>query len=289
MSGAEQLVLITGMSGAGKSTALRSFEDLGYFCIDNLPPTLIETFLQLYREAHSQGMRIAVVCDARLGELLQSFPETLAKLEDAGHNPQLLFLDCDDDRLVDRFNESRRTPPYGSDMRKPEALVVERRQLEPLKAQAAYTIDTTDLSAQQLRNRILGLFGEAGSREIVSVTLLSFGYKYGIPADADFVFDSRMLPNPFYDAGLRDLTGNDEPVSEFVLGLPAAGELLELIRGTLKLALTHYPSVHKFSAVIAVGCTGGKHRSVSLVNRLGQLLADDGAKCVVQHRDIDRV
>ncbi|HES58649.1 MAG TPA: RNase adaptor protein RapZ, partial [Firmicutes bacterium] len=173
--------------------------------------------------------------------------------------------------------------------RKPEALVVERRQLEPLKAQAAYTIDTTDLSAQQLRNRILGLFGEAGSREIVSVTLLSFGYKYGIPADADFVFDSRMLPNPFYDAGLRDLTGNDEPVSEFVLGLPAAGELLELIHGTLQLALVHYPSVHKFSAVVAVGCTGGKHRSVSLVNRLGQLLSADGAKCVVQHRDIERV
>jgi len=283
------LVILTGMSGAGKSTALRCFEDLGYYCIDNLPPTLIDTFLQLYSQAQQLSQGIAVVCDVRLGELLDNLNTALDHLRAAGHQPEIVFLDCENDRLVDRFKETRRRPPLGASGRVEDALAEERRRLDSLREQATHIIDTTDLTANQLRSRLLGLYSEGPSTGQVSATILTFGFKHGVPADADFVFDTRMLPNPFYVEKLRDLTGKDAAVREYVLGSPSCLELLERIFGLVDFGVRNYTEVHKFHTVVAIGCTGGKHRSVALGSELAVRLSEAGMRCDIQHRDIEKI
>lgn len=283
------LVILTGMSGAGKSTALRCFEDLGYYCVDNLPPTLIETFIQLYMQAQGQGSGVAVVCDVRLGELLQSFREALETLQVSGHDPHIVYLDCDDARLIDRFKETRRIPPLGGNIRVEDALAQERSKLSSMKELATNVIDTTDLSSPQLRERIHGLFGEGTDQKSVSLTLLSFGFKYGVPADADFVFDTRMLPNPYYVEDLRELNGTNPKVQDYVYSSASAPALIKGLQAITNLASREYASVHKFHAVVAVGCTGGKHRSVAITEKLAWLLTADGIQCSVLHRDIDRI
>lgn len=281
------LVILTGMSGAGKSTALRSFEDLGFYCIDNLPPSLIETFIQLYRQASKTLRGIAIVCDVRSGELFGHLAEVVQKLAGT-YSPQLIYFDCEHDVLVSRFNEARRQPPLGSGMRVEEALNLERELLEPLKVLATQVIDTTSMSARQLRERVLGLF-EAGSVEATfSLTVLSFGFKYGLPMDADFVFDARFLPNPFYVDSLRPLTGSDAAVREYVMANPLAMEYVKAVHALLQFTLPHYSDVHKHFAVVALGCTGGRHRSVVLANVLAESLRASGARCITQHRDIER-
>lgn len=285
--GGAPLFVLTGMSGAGKSTALRTFEDQGYFCIDNLPPTLIETFLNLHRQSHAPTRGVAVVCDVRSGELFDHLREAVKHMQRHELDPQVLFFDCDDEVLVARFAAARRQPPLGIDIRPLEAVRLERQQLEPLKDIAAHIIDTTELSASQLRERIRGLFA-AGEPNEVHVTILTFGYKYGVPADADFVFDTRFLPNPFYVDELRHLTGQDEAVKQYVFEHPLAGKYLTQIESTLDIALQHYADVDKNYGVVALGCTGGRHRSVCLAEELAQHLRGRGVVATVQHRDVDR-
>jgi RNase adapter protein RapZ len=286
---AGRLVILTGMSGAGKSTALRTFEDLGYYCLDNLPPTLIEPFIQLYRQAVPHSGGVAVVCDVRSGSMFAHFRDAIRMLTEKGHGPEIIFFDCEDDRLVARFTEARRSHPLGLALRIEDAVHLEREQITPLKELASQVIDTTDLSVQQLRQRILGLYtaGELQSR--LSVTVLSFGFKFGLPADADFLFDTRFLPNPFYVEDLREHTGNDPLVANYVLSSPGALEFLEHAVSLLMHVLPRYADVHKLYATIAVGCTGGKHRSVVIANELDKLIRCAGIRCLVQHRDIDRV
>jgi UPF0042 nucleotide-binding protein len=281
-----RLVILTGMSGAGKSTALRTFEDLGYYCIDNLPPTLIETFLQLYSQAAGSQRGITIVCDVRSGELFSHLREAIGLLADKGHNPEVIFFDCADDVLISRYSEARRNPPLGLGMRLEEAVRMERELLEPLRDVATVSIDTSDLSAKLLRERILGLYGTLEGDDKVSVTVLSFGFKYGLPTDADFVFDTRFLPNPFYVESLRPQTGNDAAVARYVMEQPLALDYLAQIHRLLQFALPHYTDVHKHYAVVALGCTGGRHRSVALANELTRRMQDDGLRCIVQHRDI---
>lgn len=283
-----RLVILTGMSGAGKSTALRTFEDLGYYCIDNLPPTLIETFLKLYEQAAGRAPGVAVVCDIRSGELFASLRSAIEALRQHAYEPEVLFFDCADDELVARYSSARRVPPLGQTLRPLDAVRQERATLEPVRDLATHVIDTTDLKASQLRDRVGGLFASGAAADGLNVTLLTFGYKHGVPPDADFVFDARFLPNPFYNDDLRPLCGNDEPVRQFVLGQPLAGEFLGAVENTLQVALRNYGEVNKHFAVVALGCTGGRHRSVCLANELGTRLTAHGYACTVQHRDLGR-
>ncbi len=289
-----RLFVLTGMSGAGKSTALRTFEDLGYFCIDNLPPGLIETFLTLFLQARLDARGIAVVCDIRSGELFAHLRDAIELLRQHGHAPEVLFFDCDDEVLVARFSAARRRPPLSAgnglsprpDLGPLDAVRLERRALEPLKDLAAHVIDTTELAAAQLRGRITGLF--APDNDGVAVTLLTFGYKHGVPPDADFVFDTRFLPNPFYVDALRHLTGVDPAVRSYVLDSKVAVDYLEQVENTVLTALTHYGGVSKHYSIVALGCTGGRHRSVCLAEELAARLSSRGLSCTVQHRDVDR-
>jgi UPF0042 nucleotide-binding protein len=280
------LVILTGMSGAGKSTALRCFEDLGYFCIDNLPPGLISTFLKLYDQTPHSAPGVAVVSDIRSGELFEDFAGTIAQLRAEGVEYELILIDCDEDELIRRYKTTRRTPPLGGQLRLEDALAAERKRLAPVKELATLRIDTSQLSPEQLRQRVLGIFSGDGDGGGLSVTLLSFGFKHGAPADADFVIDARWLPNPFYVDGLRELTGNDEEVFDFVMRDPSAAQFTDKVAEALLLAFERYPEVAKYSALVAVGCTGGHHRSVSLVNYLESLLRKAGVRVAIQHRDI---
>lgn len=284
----EKLVILTGMSGAGKSTALRCFEDLNYFCIDNLPPSLIETFLQLVSQVSIDTRDIAIVCDIRSGELFGHFRDAVSLLAERGYRYEVLFCDCDDRVLMTRYNESRRMPPFSSGMRIEEAVKRERQRLDPVKELATRILDTSSLSPQQLRQVILASYSHSEGLPLLSVVLLSFGFKYGIPIDADFIFDTRFLPNPFYVDSLRTLTGIDPEVVSYVLGSNAALPFLEASYQAISLALQHYRQVNKFNTVIALGCTGGKHRSVTLVSELATWLVRDGYRVTVQHRDIER-
>lgn len=284
-----RLVILTGMSGAGKSTALRTFEDLGYYCLDNLPPTLIEPFIQLYRQAIPHAGGVAVVCDVRSGAMFVNFRDAIQALVDRGYSPEIIFFDCDDDTLIARYTEARRGHPIGLGLRIEEAVRLERQQIDQLKELASQVVDTSDLAVQQLRQRILGLYttGELVGR--LTVTILSFGFKFGVPSDADFLFDTRFLPNPFYIEPLRELTGNNADVANFVLSSPGAMEFIERASDLLLLALPRYTEVQKLYAMVAIGCTGGKHRSVAVANELAKHITNNNLRCVVQHRDIDRI
>jgi UPF0042 nucleotide-binding protein len=281
------LFILTGMSGAGKSTALRTFEDHGYFCIDNLPPTLIETFLHLYREGRSDSRGVAIVCDVRSGELFGHLRDAIGKMHTHGLEPQVLFFDCEDEVLVSRFAAARRQPPLGAALTPLEALQLERGMLEPLKDLATHAVDTTELSAAQLRERVAGLLG-VGNGDEIHLTILTFGYKHGVPPDADFVFDTRFLANPFYVDELRPLTGQHQLVREFIFESKLAEQYLTEIESTLVLALAHYGEVGKHYGVVALGCTGGRHRSVCLAEELAVRLGHRGIPATVQHRDVDR-
>jgi UPF0042 nucleotide-binding protein len=284
-----RLVIVTGMSGAGKSTALRCFEDLGYFCLDNIPPRLIETLLQLCEQAQTGLKGIAIVCDVRSGNMFDDVSDVVQSLARDERRLDILYVDCEDDVLVNRFKEARRVPPLGAESGIEQAIAMERRKLEALKQLATVSIDTSSLSPSQLRNRVLAVYsGDSDSNRFL-LTFISFGFKYGVPPDADFVFDTRIIPNPFYVVGLRNLTGNDNSVFEYVMQHEQANALSESIRSMLELVIPHYPEVHKNNVVVAIGCTGGKHRSVSLVNHLANTLKGENRRLSIQHRDLEKL
>jgi UPF0042 nucleotide-binding protein len=277
------------MSGAGKTSALRAFEDLGYYCLDNLPPTLIGAFLQLYRQASLAGPGVAVVCDVRSGSLFSNFREAVHLLEDQGYPPEIVFIDCADEQLVTRFREARRAHPMDTGLHVERAVLSEREQMNPLKELATHIIDTTDLPAQTLRSRILALYAAGEPKSQVRVTLLSFGFKYGAPPDADFIFDTRFLPNPFYVEDLRLLPGSEPQVVEYVMRGILAQEYVTRVRDMLKEVLPHYVDVQKMFALVGIGCTGGRHRSVVVANRLAVELEAAGMHCSVEHRDLNKL
>jgi len=281
------LFVLTGMSGAGKSTALRTFEDHGYFCIDNLPPSLIETFLTLYREGRTGGRGVAIVCDIRSGDLFTHLRDAVGHMRQHGYDPQVIYFDCQDEILVARFAAARRQPPLSEGLLPLQAVQAERQLLEPLKDLAAHTIDTSELTSAQLRERIRGMLGIDGTGSVV-LTILTFGYKHGVPPDADFVFDTRFLPNPFYVDELRELTGREAPVRDYIFESDLAKQYLDHIEQTLAFALQHFAAVGKHFGVVALGCTGGRHRSVCLAEELARRMSTRNISTSVQHRDIDR-
>lgn len=283
------VALITGLSGAGKSEAVATFEDSGYFCIDNLPPQMLPRVVELFALEGSRVDRVALVFDVRGGKYFEEVDEALAYLREAGVTFRLLFLEASSEVLVNRFQSTRRPHPL-SQCSLTEGIEKERALLAGLRAQADLVIDTSDLSPRALRRYIEeGLLAEELSGQLF-LSLVSFGYKSGLPAEADMVFDARFLPNPHWVGELRALTGLDEPVRRYVLERDDAQSFLDQIVSMLRFLGPRFLVEQKRRLVVAVGCTGGRHRSVSLVHELAARLQDDAEFVVsVSHRDVEKV
>ena len=280
-----QMVIITGMSGAGKTVAIQSFEDLGYFCVDNLPPTLLPKFLELIRESGNKMNKIALVMDLRSRDF---FDRLFAALDDLAETswvaPQILFLDASDTTLVSRYKETRRSHPLAPSGLPLEGIKLERQLLEELKGRAQMIIDTSNLKPRELREKIVQTFATPATTTF-SVNVVSFGFKYGLPIDADLVFDVRFLPNPHYIEHMRPKTGLDEEVSSYVLKWTETQKFIEKVTDLLSFMLPHYKREGKSQVVIAIGCTGGQHRSVTLAEYIARYFADEYTTHV-SHRDI---
>jgi UPF0042 nucleotide-binding protein len=283
----QPFIVLTGLSGSGKSQAIRALEDLGYFCVDNLPTTLIPTLAKLSLRAGGDIDKVAIVVDVREGGFLSSFPEIFRRLRKMPRlNPILIFLEASHAALVRRFSETRRPHPLAADRPVSEGIRDERSRLTPIRDMADEIIDTSDMTVHELRQFFMGLSRERSRARLV-VTILSFGYKHGVPVDADLVFDARCLPNPHFVPGLRRRTGRDRAVVQFMDRDSSTREFITRLEDYLRYVLPHYVAEGKSYLTIAVGCTGGRHRSVMIAERLKKALAEvAGASVRVRHRDI---
>ena len=284
-----KFIILTGMSGAGKSTGLKMMEDIGYFCVDNLPIALIEKFAELADLQDAELQKVAVGVDIRSGQTLEELQDVLDRLKQKGERFDILFLDSQDEVLVKRYKETRRTHPLAGSERVDKGIQEERRRLEFLRKQASYIIDTSNMLTRELKAELEKIFVRNQDYKNLFITIVSFGFKYGIPTDCDLVFDVRFLPNPFYVEGLRSKTGNDREIREYVMQFPEAGQFLHKLEDLLKFLIPNYIVEGKTQLVIGVGCTGGKHRSVTLANALYERLADrEGYGIKIEHRDIQK-
>lgn len=282
-----KFVIVTGLSGAGKTQAIWCLEDLGFFCVDNLPPMLIPKFADLCAQSEGKINKIALVVDIRGGGFFDAVYENLENLEASGIKYEILFLDASDETLVRRFKESRRPHPLSPQGPILEGIKEERIRLEELKGKAGKIIDTSNLTTKQLKEQIKSLYGAEKDEHNLKVTVMSFGYKYGIPMDADLVFDVRFLPNPHYIDALRPLSGNDKEIQDYVTGFPVTKTFMRRFANLIKFLLPHYEKEGKSNIVIAIGCTGGKHRSVTLANKLFETLEQLEYKVNKRHRDLE--
>lgn len=285
------LVIITGMSGAGRTEAMHTFEDFGYFCIDNLPPRLLMPLVSLATIPGQEqaNRRLAVVCDARNKNFYHELIEELAHVRAAGLHYRIIFLDARDDVIVARYKASRRRHPmceYGANMTVIQGIIAERRLLSEIREHANVIIDTSTMKPIHLREELRNLFSQSTLADGLAVNVYSFGFKHGAPLDADIVIDVRFLPNPFYVPELRTLTGLDAPVRDFVMAQPETAEFLDKWEGLLETVMPGYEKEGKQQLAIGVGCTGGQHRSVALAEKTGQLLAALGYNVQVSHRDL---
>ncbi len=283
-----RFVILTGLSGAGKSFAIRCFEDMGYFCVDNLPTTIIPTFAELCAQSTREIRRIALGVDVREGEYLAHLVEILRELKDKGHPTEMLFLEAGDESLVRRYHETRRRHPLAGDGTVLDGIRAERKAMAHLREIADRIVDTSGLTVHQLKELLVDFYGTTKSRSAFTLSLVSFGYKHGIPYDADLVFDVRFLPNPHFVEGLRSLDGRDAAVREFILKHEESRQLLDRLEDFLSFLLPFYQREGKAYLTVAVGCTGGRHRSVALVEELRPFLEAQGFPPTVTHRDLDR-
>jgi len=284
-----RFVLITGFSGAGKSGALHSFEDLGFFCMDNLPPALIPKFAELCIQSGGKINRVALVCDIRGGELFSGLFEALDRLEEIGFAYEILFLEATEEVLIRRFKETRRRHPLAEKGSISEAIKEERSLLEDIRGKADVIIDTSDLSLADLKEKIYRLYAPEQWEKNIFITVISFGYKYGLPLDADLIFDVRFLPNPHYVDSLRHLDGNHQTVHNYIWKWAITHRFFQKLKDMVEFLIPCYIKEGKPQLVIAIGCTGGKHRSVSLANELARLLAGESYQVRTEHRDINKV
>ena len=284
-----KLVIVTGMSGAGKSTAMKMMEDMGYFCVDNLPVPFFEKFVELFSGAKMTQSNVAIGMDVRSGQDLDGLKVVLDGMEEGHISYDILFLDASDAVLVKRYKETRRNHPLAKGERVDKGIEEERQKIDFLKKRADYIIDTSNLLTRELKVELEKIFVHNEDYQSMIVTILSFGFKYGIPADSDIVLDVRFLPNPYYDVELRPKTGNDPEIQQFVMNCPEAGQFVDKIEDLVEFLIPQYISEGKNQLVISIGCTGGKHRSVTLANELYQRLDGDreyGLK--IEHRDITK-
>ena len=282
-----KFVIITGMSGAGKSTVLKLMEDIGFYCVDNLPIPLLEKFVELSDSQNEELQKVALGIDARSGQALDELKGILERIRANGNTYEVLFLDADDAVLVKRYKETRRNHPLAVGERVDKGIELERERLAFLKKHADYILDTSQLLTRELKAEIEKIFLKNEDYKNLFITVLSFGFKYGIPVDSDLVFDVRFLPNPYYVEGLRPKTGNDKEIQDYVLQFKEAHEFLEKLTDMVNFLIPNYVSEGKNQLVISIGCTGGKHRSVTLANELYKALSNKteyGLK--IEHRDI---
>lgn len=281
-----RFVIITGMSGAGKSSALKMLEDIGYFCVDNLPIPLVKKFARLVLQGNQA--KVALGLDIRSGQALKEVDAVLEEMKRSGFPYEILFLDCTPEVLVKRYKETRRLHPLSGVDRVEKGIALEQERLAFLRKKADVIIDTSHLLTRELKSQLNRIYQEDQTFRNFIVTVLSFGFKYGIPGDSDLVFDVRFLPNPFYDPDLKYKTGNDAEVRNFVMESETAGQFLDKLEDMLLFLIPHYIEEGKNQLVVSIGCTGGKHRSVTLVNELGLRLGRTEYGLKLEHRDIDK-
>lgn len=285
-SAARQLVILTGLSGSGKGSVLRTFEDLGFYCVDNLPVALIPTFTELYEEGRGEIERAALLVDAREGQQIEQLPEIHRKLR-ARQAASLVFIEASDEAIQRRFSETRRPHPLGQGGSIVERIREERRRMAPIRRLADVVIDTTKFTVHELRQFIIDRFQKSGRRPLL-VSVVSFGFRYGVPADSDLVFDVRFLPNPHFVPRLRPHSGKDARVARYIRSFPQTGEFLRRIESLLAYLIPHYIREGKSYLTIALGCTGGRHRSVMLAEAIRLALQRKGYAAKVVHRDLDK-
>ena len=282
------IVIVTGMSGAGKTTALRVLEDAGYYCVDNMPISLVMKFAELAAAKESSNSNIALGVDIRSGHALGELTEILEQMVVRHYRYRILYLEASDQVLIKRYKETRRVHPLAKDDRVDKGIAMEREELEFLKKQADYILDTSHLLTRELKMELEKIFVSNKEYSNLFISIVSFGFKYGIPSDADLVFDVRFLPNPYYIDGLRKLNGNDKEIKEYVMGFDPAVVFLNKLEDMLDFLIPNYIIEGKNSLVIAIGCTGGKHRSVTLANALMEHMKGMEYGLKLEHRDIDR-
>jgi UPF0042 nucleotide-binding protein len=283
---ARHLVVLTGLSGSGKSTVLKSFEDMGFYCVDNLPVELMPIFAELHGAGDGDFARAALMIDAREGLQLQKLPPLLKHLR-KDHPITLVFIEAQDDALLRRYSETRRPHPLGKDHSVRESLRYERELMAPIRKLADVVIDTTQFNVHELRQFVTERFKNPDKRPLM-VSVVSFGYRYGVPTDADLVFDVRFLPNPHFVPRLREFTGKDPKVRRYIRSFPQTGEFLRRIEGLLSYLIPHYAREGKSYLTIAFGCTGGRHRSVMMSEAVKKYLEKRGTTAKVVHRDIEK-
>jgi UPF0042 nucleotide-binding protein len=283
---ANQLVILTGLSGSGKSTVLKAFEDMGFYCVDNMPVGLIPIFAELNEAGEGNFSRAALLVDAREGAQLQKLPGLLMHLR-KDHPISLVFIEANDDALLRRYSETRRPHPLGKDYSVRESLHHERELMAPIRKLADLVIDSTQFNVHELRNFITRRF-KSPDRHTMLISVVSFGYKYGVPVDADLIFDVRFLPNPHFVPALRKYTGRDAKVRRFIRSFPQTGEFLKRMESLLAYLMPHYIEEGKSYLTIAFGCTGGKHRSVMLAEEIRKALEKRKYASKVLHRDIEK-
>ena len=280
-----RFVIITGLSGAGKSQAVKYMEDFGFYCVDNLPPTLIPKFAELCHQSQGAIDNVALVIDIRGGMFFDDLASSLESLEDLGYKYEILFLDASDKALIKRFKETRRSHPLLGDGSIPEGIALEREKLRYLKARATNIIDTTNLRPAQLKDELINIYVEGNESNNLIISIISFGFKHGVPLDADLVFDVRFLPNPFYIEELKNFTGNDKRVREYVMNSPVSVEFSNKLNDMISFLIPQYIKEGKNQLVIAIGCTGGMHRSVTIAHVLYNYLKEKGYRVLMSHRD----
>jgi len=284
-----RFVVVTGMSGGGKKTALRMLEDIGFYCVDNLPVELIDKFIELLSTPGGEITKVALGVDVRANQGFEKVPEIMRRMKSAGYPLEILYMESSDDTLLKRYKESRRKHPLSLDGRIEEGIAKERKMLAGIKEQADYIMDSSKLLTRDLKEELDKIFVLDEGYNSLMINVMSFGFKHGIPADADLVFDVRFLPNPYYIDELKYYTGNDAPVRDYVMGFDEAHEFMNKLMDMVEFLIPNYVKEGKYQLVIAIGCTGGKHRSVTLANELYSGLKDKkGYGVKLTHRDIDK-
>lgn len=285
----EQIIILSGLSGSGKSTAAKALEDLGFFCVDNLPPELLFSFIDLCEKSLTQIKKAVVVIDIRIPvkDTLYDFEKVLGKIRKAAKRVDLVFLECSDEAIVKRYKETRRIHPLGTEKTLPEGISEEKRILADIRELSDNCIDTTTLSVHDLKTIVAKIAETTDNRQTPLLTLLSFGYRYGIPEDADLVFDVRFLKNPHFTESLRDLDGTRSEIVDFVMSDKASREFLEKLCSFLRFLIPKYSEEGKSYLTLGIGCTGGKHRSVVIAGALGEKLSEHSA--IIRHRDINKL
>jgi UPF0042 nucleotide-binding protein len=275
------------MSGAGKTQTINCLEDMGYYCVDNLPPSLLIKFIELSLQAETSIIKVAMVIDVRGGEFFHDLFHSLEELEEHKIGYEILFLEASDEVLVSRFKESRRRHPLAQGMALLESIRTERKMLEELRGRANIIVDTSNLTPRELNEKLISYFSEGKTGDFI-VNIVSFGYKVGIPVDCDIMMDVRFLPNPFYDPVMRNMTGEDKEVIDYVLNSPVSKSFIRRYLNLLKFLIPYYIAEGKTNLAISIGCTGGQHRSVVLADYIGRQLRKIGYNVMVKHRDVGR-